>query len=500
MHLNRRAFTLTELLVAVVILLVVILAIGRVFSTISKVTRLGQANAAYLQSAPAIERQIRRDVERLTREGFLVIRNMRVRNDVNRPAPTTATIPLLDSTLGTGEYLRADQIVFFAKGVDASRAFTGTDDLSASGGNQRSVISRVYIGHAFQARSAPQMTDVAGYADGTLLTPWAYDAPGDPQLDLVKWPPPATNQGRVAGRQPPANEWILARQRVLLANDGGSPLFYNSLSGNGQALRNSTASIWLDSSTGDWAVDATDDALRSSRVDIASLTPGEIRRRVEFTSAGADRAWTGGTGSQRDAIADSIFYPRAELQAPSMLRQDQLLVAPALGSGVVSFAVDWTWDDAVGRQFDSNGNLLWDGTGSLAYLGMVVRPDAEQPWFGISDSARNVQPASAVGAPAWGGIFPPIAPGAVERYPLAVSGYPAAKVSAYEAAFGYNETTYTVTTYNPGTGQYVTTYDPLTAGYTPFPSALRFTIVIADPQQDGPGRRTLQFVVRLPQQ
>jgi prepilin-type N-terminal cleavage/methylation domain-containing protein len=493
---NRRAFTLTELLVAIVILLLVILAVGRVFSTISKVTQVGQANAAYLQSAPAIERQIRRDLERLTREGYLVIRNTRVRNDVNRPSPSSTSIPLLDPTLADDAFVRCDQLLFFTGGIDASRSFTGTDSLAGAGGNQRAVISRVYIGHGFQVRSAPELTDPAGFNDGTLLTPWAWDAPGDPQLDLVKWPPPATNQGRVKGGQPPATDWILARQRVLLADDGGSPLFYNSLSQFGPALRNSTRSIWLDSSTGDWAVDATDDALRNARVDIAALSPAEIRRRVEYTSSGLDRPWTGAANDQRTAMADSLFYPRAELLAPSMLRQDQLLVAPALGHGVVSFAVDWCWDDGVGRQFDSNGNVYWPGVGSPAFLGMFVRPDQDQPWFGLSDSQRGVEPAGAVASPSWGGVFPPIAPAAIERYPLTLSGYPASKVTAYEAAFGYNESTYTVTTFSSGT--YTETYNPLDAGYTPFPSALRFTIVIADPQQDGPGRRTLQFTVRLP--
>lgn len=494
---NRRAFTLTELLVAVVVLLVVIVAVGRVFSTVSKVTQVGQATASFLQSAPAIERQIRRDVERLTREGFLVIRNMRVRNDVNRPTAGATAIPLLDPTLAPGAYLRADQLLFFAQGIDASKAFTGTDTLSGTGGNQRAAISRVYIGHAFQVRGAPQLTDPTGFNDGTLLSPWAWDAPGDPQLELATWPN-GGNQGLIKGAQPRATEWILARHRTLLADDGGSPLFYNSLGQFGPALRNSTASIWLDASTGDWALDASDNALRSSRVDISAMLPHEIRRRILYTSNGADRPWTGAANDQRTAIADALFYPRAEILAPSMLRQDQLLVAPALATGVVSFAVDWTWDDGVGRQFDSNGNLLWDGVGNSAYLGMVVRPDRPQPWFGISDAERGVQPAGAVAAPTWGGIFPPLAPGAIERYPLSVTGYPSAQASAYEAAFGYNETTYTVTTFNQATGEYVTNYAPVIAGYTPFPSALRFTIVLADPQQDGPGRRTLEFTVRLP--
>ena len=69
----RRAFTLTELMVAVLILIVVIVACSKIFGTVSGVTGLSQAGADVLQEAAAIERQIRSDFARLSREGFFAI-------------------------------------------------------------------------------------------------------------------------------------------------------------------------------------------------------------------------------------------------------------------------------------------------------------------------------------------------------------------------------------------------------------------------------------------
>ena len=62
--LRARAFTLTELMIAVAVLIAILLAVGKIFSTTSKVTGYGAATADILQEAATIERQIRADFER----------------------------------------------------------------------------------------------------------------------------------------------------------------------------------------------------------------------------------------------------------------------------------------------------------------------------------------------------------------------------------------------------------------------------------------------------
>ena len=59
---RRGGFTLTELMVAVLILVVVIVATSRIFGTVSRVTGVGQAVASVLQEASAVEPQLRRGV------------------------------------------------------------------------------------------------------------------------------------------------------------------------------------------------------------------------------------------------------------------------------------------------------------------------------------------------------------------------------------------------------------------------------------------------------
>jgi prepilin-type N-terminal cleavage/methylation domain-containing protein len=113
---HRRAFTLVELLVSITVLLIILGAVARIFSTASKVSGLGEANADLQTTATAIERLIRSDIDRINREGFLAIQCVAVRNDVNRHiygAPTDPTVPLLDPNRPIDEYLRCDQIVFF---------------------------------------------------------------------------------------------------------------------------------------------------------------------------------------------------------------------------------------------------------------------------------------------------------------------------------------------------------------------------------------------------
>ena len=84
---NARAFTLTELLVAVGVLVVVIVAAARIFSASSRVSGISQASADLLQTAAAIEAQVRADFANLPKNGFMVIQQVEV-----NPAKTPQTL------------------------------------------------------------------------------------------------------------------------------------------------------------------------------------------------------------------------------------------------------------------------------------------------------------------------------------------------------------------------------------------------------------------------
>ena len=75
-------FTLLELMVAVVVLLAIMVAVGRIFTTTSEVSASGQAIAETLQQGVAIEQQIRDDIAKITTDGFFAIRSVSVANNI----------------------------------------------------------------------------------------------------------------------------------------------------------------------------------------------------------------------------------------------------------------------------------------------------------------------------------------------------------------------------------------------------------------------------------
>ena len=268
----RRAFTLVELLVSITVLLVILGATARIFSTASKVSGLGEATADLQSTATAIERIVRSDLERLNRAGFMAIQCVAVRNDVNRQiysAPTDASIPLLDPSLAPTDYLRCDQIVFFSDrqqptaqyqppggagntgsnnnygfGIRASPSKGGTQQVQMTP-ESNSWTSMIRLGTGVQMPlMVTRTTDAAGaplnvpkyfpdplslkrvstrsLVDGSPLTPWTWTKPVEgPQLEVSYFNMRADNDLKAFASQPEAARWTLAHQAILLADDGG---------------------------------------------------------------------------------------------------------------------------------------------------------------------------------------------------------------------------------------------------------------------------------------
>jgi competence protein ComGC len=238
---QRRAFTVVELLVAVVVLLAVIIATSKIFSTASKVSSTGEATADVLQQGSVLEEQMRRDLDRITRDGYMAIQCVAVRNDVNRVV-AGANAPLLNPDLPANAVLRCDQVVFFTAGTEVSARWAGPGDLVTSGGGQQARATRVYYGHGVQfpglgndplgsgsVQTKPVITGVNPAPSGPRqITPWTWY---DPTTFALGWQWGTTsntsaNAPRVSANQPEARQWVLARKAVLLADDGGRTLYY----------------------------------------------------------------------------------------------------------------------------------------------------------------------------------------------------------------------------------------------------------------------------------
>ena len=254
----RRAFTLVELLVSILVLLAIIAATARIFGATSKVAGLGEANADLQTLATAIERTVRRDVSRMSTQGFLAIQCVAVRNDANRQIWSSTTAPLLDPTRPETDYVRCDQVVFIAKGQEPTKNFEGSSGgnttgygysvetykggnliLNTEGGAWEQLVR---LGHGVQFPqlvSNPKVPsqrpdpDLFSYPGGQgPVVPWTWQPAGIAKMSIGYFdnnaaPTPST----AFGAQPEARRWTLSRQAVLLADDGGTvaqegPLFY----------------------------------------------------------------------------------------------------------------------------------------------------------------------------------------------------------------------------------------------------------------------------------
>ena len=333
----QRAFTLIELLVSLSVLLVVIIATSRIFGTTGKVAAIGEASADLQATATAVEKVIRGDIERIARDGVLAIQCVAVQNDVNRTA-TYPQAPLLDPTREITDFVRCDQVVFFGRGHEVSQVYLGT-----RGGSRSDQAYVVNLFSGGQIKITPEFTSNEfmirlghGLQFPTLLVDSTKSPPVRPDAAFIgtkasnifplvpwMWSPTATmtsayfdssteNKLTYLPNQPEARQWVLARQCVLLTDDGVNTSQFPSannltwfrereVTGAGTA---GSAGMIANSTTGiaqysfNVAGDSTPNpaatnlaipqdnlfpnrALTASRVDIAATTIGDFRALIE---------------------------------------------------------------------------------------------------------------------------------------------------------------------------------------------------------------------------
>ncbi len=443
---SKRGFTLTELMIATVILLIIIIATSRIFSTASKVAGIGEATANVLQEAAAIEQQIRQDFARLDYGGFFAIQSHAVSNDVN------VSGILLDPNRPLSATVRSDQLIFFISGVQNTRNFS-LNPFSDSR-KQQSTSARIYYGHAYQLPGAAVGQD----PDPTWnWQPWRTGL--IPMVDRAGAPAGDFNVTLIS-----QTSWLLSRQAILLAdNGGGSDSFFG--------MQNSAPSI-------------ISPAVRRGRVDIAASSLSDIRQDI-LTRIPIN--WP----TQSNVISNAFFYPRAEREPPSdpgdldnpdfVRREDFALTSPVIGTGCSEFIVDWTYRDNDGAFNAEDGPI--DGIGIL--------PTFAQPWFGMLDEDRGVYPfrqyflfPNTIDDIKIDNTTPLINPDAIERPSFGGSG-----LVRYRAIFGYNRDEPRDQAGNFGV---------LDVGYTPWPSAVRITMRLHDAKGRLENGRLYQFVVELP--
>jgi prepilin-type N-terminal cleavage/methylation domain-containing protein len=136
----RRGFTLLEMLVAIGAIAVLTVGIASVFSAIGKTVSGGRRISQLTALSAQIESVMRQDFARMSREGFLMVRNQLTNTGGPRGGPRRVSLNAVDPN--PARMRRIDEILFFAKGE-----FTSSREPASAAYRATSQSARIYYGH-----------------------------------------------------------------------------------------------------------------------------------------------------------------------------------------------------------------------------------------------------------------------------------------------------------------------------------------------------------------
>lgn len=238
-RIGRVGFTLAELLVAVGVVAVLTLGIGRIFASVSKLVGTGAAVGEVDQIARVIEAQLRADFDAASRlgasENFLVIRNMRV-GDLDNDGT-------LDDPQEVDIYLTRDDEEFdLRRRYEAyQRKGTGVNAIPQSRAITVRLDQMMFLGRAPEGYRSFQPSPASEQVVSTALIMWGHGL--RPPLDLEELedrpryrlnypdggfgfargdtnpfaPDDSQHGGEATGRNRYAGDFVLTRRAVLLA-------------------------------------------------------------------------------------------------------------------------------------------------------------------------------------------------------------------------------------------------------------------------------------------
>ncbi|MBY0111863.1 MAG: hypothetical protein K2Y21_03505 [Phycisphaerales bacterium] len=142
-----RAFTLSEMLVAVAAVAVISVGLAAVFQTVGRTVSTGKRLSALTQQAAILEAQLREDISKMTRDGILMMRhqftNTHAGSSNGRPSVLRAKRFVGDTD---PRARRVDELMFFANGE-----FRTAREALIPGRNATGRSARIYYGHGLRA-------------------------------------------------------------------------------------------------------------------------------------------------------------------------------------------------------------------------------------------------------------------------------------------------------------------------------------------------------------
>ena len=224
---------------------------------------------------------------------------------------------------------------------------------------------------------------IQDFDDNPVITPWYQ---GTVDFNTTEYSggtdvfDDTGTDGTVNATQPLPSKWMLCRQSTALCDDDqGDRNDVSKLAYSANGL--STHSIFSD----DPRFSEVDPQVQRGRVDIVSTHLGDIRQSIlhnfdpQGNLSGGPRIWAqpGATGTldQQELIASLLQWPRVEALPPSPFRNDQMLMMHGLAQGVVSFQIEWMYEEGVGQVTSPDGVL---------HPGYHFPKNYPQPWWGGS--------------------------------------------------------------------------------------------------------------------
>ena len=494
------------MLVALSILIILMAAVGEIFSLAGRTVRVGQATLTAMSSIRAVESQIARDVKHLDQNGFLIIRQryyapywqpgvqyepgdeveyspngtvgFYLCQQVNTtqagvagvpsiPSPTnggTSDWQLLSTTPGlTYPIWRADEITFMETGDFHSRSGSGTGASATMAGYLTSNKAIVWFGQFSASYGA------AGYNFPTAFSTTAptsvTTSPNLQEAEKPYWPQNAW----IPLGMPPSGEtsgqFYFGREAMLLIPSGGNAFgsdvytdpFYDAASTTSGKPGASVSDPYSGTLSDGAAAVAT-----SSRLDATyDAVPGVVGTIEGYVSS----LPLASPYTNLSYIANYFGYRYSTLPTPgasevnpnttSQALNGYYRMTPIMLQGVPSFAVDWT-DGA------QNGSAA----------------PYQLDWYGMDGNTGTGSVPVSAGGPAF--------PNAFAAFPNAI---------AVAGNSGDGDVQFGATTDKNTTPTYV-----FYAGNKPYwPKALKITYCVTDPNNRLQGGRWITQVVNLPQ-
>lgn len=222
-----RAFTLSEMLVAVAAVAVISVGLAAVFQTVGRTVTTGKRLSNLNQQAAVLEAQLREDIARMTRDGILVMRHQFTNQYGDVPYSDVRSPPRINKvSLYKGQpdserrARRIDELMFFANGE-----FRTTRQSLIPGRTATARSARIYYGHGMRStKVALNLIDSVGPEYNNFSLP---DFRGNFNWAVGQGAPPPTARPYVLGEatrpgetEPSPNEfasqWTLLRHATLL--------------------------------------------------------------------------------------------------------------------------------------------------------------------------------------------------------------------------------------------------------------------------------------------